>query len=236
MKKFTLCDDFLALFPDACFGILVANGVSNVAEDTAVYETMLREAEKQAKVHVREEEFSENPVVAEWRAAYRKFKTKKGARCSVEALLKRAQTGNQLNTISPVVDLYNCISLKYGFPAGGEDIDTFEGDLRLTMANGDEEFYLIGSEENEPPYQGEVVYKDNAGAVCRCFNWREAKRTMLTEDSKNMFLIIEAVNHDRMEALQTAMSELAANVEKYTGATVRQTIVDKNNPETIIEE
>ena len=32
---------------------------------------------------------------------------------------------------------------------------------------------------------GEVVYKDNAGAICRCFNWREAVRTMLQDHTKN---------------------------------------------------
>ena len=73
-------------------------------------------------------------------------------------------------------------------------MDSFEGDLRLTTAAGDEQFVPLGSSENEPPYPGEIIYKDDKGAVCRCWNWREAQRTMLTEKTKNAFLCIELVD------------------------------------------
>ena len=46
----------------------------------------------------------------------------------------------------------------------------------------------LGTDENSPPYEGEIVYKDDVGAVCRCWNWRESVRTMLTENTKNSFL------------------------------------------------
>jgi DNA/RNA-binding domain of Phe-tRNA-synthetase-like protein len=81
---------------------------------------------------------SENPVIREWREAYQKFKTKKGARSSIEALLSRVKKGNALGTINPLVDIYNAISLRFGLPCGGEDIDTFAGTVRLTTATGTE--------------------------------------------------------------------------------------------------
>ena len=43
----------------------------------------------------------------EWRQAFTKFKTKKGARSSIEALLKRVSQGRECNLINPLVDLYN---------------------------------------------------------------------------------------------------------------------------------
>jgi DNA/RNA-binding domain of Phe-tRNA-synthetase-like protein len=79
-------------------------------------------------------------VIAVWREAFRKFKTRKGARASIEALLKRVQNGGRIGNINPLVDIYNSISLKYGLPCGGEDMDTFSGDLRLTTADGSEPF------------------------------------------------------------------------------------------------
>jgi len=66
---------------------------------------------------------------------------------------------------NPVVDIYNSISLRYGLPCGGEDVDTFVGDVRLTQANGTEPFLPLGSDDNAPPYEGEIVYKDDAGAI-----------------------------------------------------------------------
>ena len=45
----------------------------------------------------------------------------------------------------------------------------------------------------------EVIYYDDEGAVCRCLNWREAQRTMLTEDSQNVVAVMEAINPEQIE-------------------------------------
>ena len=156
----------------------------------------------------------------------------KGARCSIEALLKRVSKGGHIGTINPLVDIYNGISLKYGVPVGGEDIDKFDGDNRLAIADGTEEFITLGSEKSEPPYPGEVVYKDNAGAICRCFNWRETVRTMLTEDTVNAFMIIESVSGQESDKLNAALDELAGLIEKELGGEVKKQIVDRDHPQT----
>ena len=134
------------------------------------------------------------------------------------------------------MDIYNGISLKYGVPVGGEDIDKFQGDNRLTVADGSEEFITYGSDKSEPPYLGEVVYKDDAGAICRCFNWRESVRTMLTEDTVNAFMCIETVAGERDDVLDAALDELKTLIEKELGGTVEKHILTKDCPEVIIAE
>ena len=52
---------------------------------------LLIEANKKALKWV-----SADPIIKSWRQTFQKFKTKKGARCSVENLLKRAKQFNQL--------------------------------------------------------------------------------------------------------------------------------------------
>ena len=173
MKKFIMDKDFTDLFPQAKIGILVCEGIDGKVKDENRYMPYLAEAMQACKKHIANLEFTANPVIATWREAFRKFKTKKGARCSIEAMLKRVFNGNEIGSIIPLVDIYNGISLTYGVPIGGEDIDKFDGDVHLTLANGSEEFVTYGSDKSEPPYPGEVVYKDNAGAICRCWNWRE---------------------------------------------------------------
>jgi DNA/RNA-binding domain of Phe-tRNA-synthetase-like protein len=234
MKKFTVCNDFKSIFPDACFGIVVVKNAKNTTTDNAVFEQLLRSAEKESEKYTLLEPLSANPVVAEWREAFTKFKTKKGARASIEALLKRVKQGGQLRSISPIVDVYNSISLNYGVSCGAEDIDTFDGDLLLTIANGNEAFCLIDSEENQPPHAGEIVYKDNAGAVCRCFNWRESKRTMITEKSRNVFMIIEMPNSDRIETLKNAIDEMAHLVSKHISDEITTHILTKENSSIVI--
>ncbi len=236
MKKFIMEDKFFEIFPDSRIGILVCNGIDNTIKDEEKYAPWLKECQAIAAEHIDNPEFTANPIIRTWRDAFYKFKTKKGARCSIEALLKRVAKGNQIGTINPLVDIYNGISLKYGVPVGGEDIDKFDGDNRLTVADGDEEFVTYGSDKSEPPYPGEVVYKDNAGAICRCFNWRESVRTMLTEETENAFMIIETVAGERADILDLALDEMKAMIEEELGGTVTKHMADAANPEVIIEE
>jgi len=231
MKRFIIGKEFWAVFPKAKIGVIVCNDIDNSLRNTEVYEEMLHSAEQEAKRFFTEAEFSSNPVVAVWREAFQKFKTKKGVRASIEALLKRVYNGNHIGTINPLVDIYNSISLRYGMPCGGEDIDTFVGNIRLTKAIGDEAFLPIGSEENAPPYEGEIIYKDDAGAICRCWNWREAQRTMLTENTRNAFLCVELVDETRAEEYSKALHELEELVSKHLGGTAKLFFLDIHHPE-----
>lgn len=234
MKKFIIEKELLNIFPEVEIGILVCNGIENHIVDENKYADYLKKAQAEAKKHIMAEEFTANPIIRTWRDAFYKFKTKKGARCSIEALLKRISQGKEIGCINPLVDLYNGISMKYGVPVGGEDIDKFVGDVKLTLAAGGEEFITYGSDESDPPAEGEVVYKDDKGAICRCFNWREGVRTMLTEDTKNAFMIIETVDGNSHECLDAALDELKALIEKELGATVTKHFVNAASPEMII--
>ncbi|EGT0697046.1 TPA: B3/B4 domain-containing protein [Clostridium perfringens] len=234
MKKFIIEDDFWELFPNAKIGIITCNGIDNTIKDENQYKDMISQGEKEALTHLPNEEFSSNEVIKVWRDAFKKFKTKKGARSSIEALLKRVSTGKGLGTINPLVDIYNSTSLKYAMPCGGEDMDKFIGDIRLTKATGDESFITLGSDKSEPPYEGEIVYKDDEGAICRCWNWRESVRTMLTEDTKNAFLCIELVDENREKEFENALKELSQLVEENLGGKSEISILHINNKEAII--
>ncbi len=187
---------------------------------TPAAQALLAQACLDAKQYLMVEQVSQNPVVAVWRDAFSKFKTKKGVRSSIEALLKRIDKGVGVGSINPVVDLYNAVSLRYGLPSGVEDIDSFVGDLRLTVTAGGDGFLALGDPEPDPTLPGEVCYLDDVGAVCRCWNWRDGQRTMATEKTKNAFMIIECVDPTRREALEGAMAELAKGVRDDLGGTV----------------
>lgn len=229
MSKFIIENDFLEIFPNVKIGIITCYGIDNSINEENKYVELISEAQKSALSFLSNDVLSENDVVKVWREAFTKFKTKKGARSSIEALLKRSKSGNTLGTINPLVDIYNSISLKYAFPCGGEDIDTFVGNVKLTLASGDEEFITYGSDKSEPPLVGEVVYKDNAGAICRCWNWRESVRTMLTPETKNAFLCIELVDLSREDEFNCALKELKDLVVEELGGSATINILDNNN-------
>ena len=235
MKKFVIEDDFWSLFPSIRIGVVVCYGIDNTIKDKETYKEMILNSEKEALKYLQNAEFSSNEVIKVWRESFKKFKTKKGARSSIEALLKRVHNGNHLGTINPLVDIYNCISLRYALPCGGEDIDTFASDIRLTKAFGNENFVTLGTDKSEPPYEGEIIYKDNEGAICRCWNWREAVRTMLTENTTKAFLCIELTDESRLIEFQDALKELAKAVQDNLGGTSKISILDINNKKVVIE-
>lgn len=235
MKKFIVENDFWNIFPNAKIGIITCIGIDNSMKDKDKYRDMIYSAENEALKFLKNEDFSSNEVIKIWRDAFRKFKTKKGARSSIEALLKRVYNGNHLGTINPLVDIYNSISLRYGLPCGGEDIDSFIGDIRLTKAIGNENFITLGTDKNMPPYEGEIVYKDNEGVICRCWNWRESVRTMLTENTKNAFLCIELIDERRLNELRDILNDLSRVIQNNLGGTCTISIIDINNKEIFIK-
>ncbi|WP_202707716.1 B3/B4 domain-containing protein [Sporosalibacterium faouarense] len=234
MKKFIIEDDFWSLFPNAKIGVIICSDIDNTIKDNEKYEQLISNAEEEALKYFKNPQFSSNEVIKVWREAFQKFKTKKGARSSIEALLKRVHNGKHIGTINPLVDIYNSISLKYALPCGGEDIEKFNGDIRLTKADGNESFVTLGTDKSEPPYEGEVIYKDNEGAICRCWNWRESVRTMLTENTKNAFLCIELVNENRIIEFENALEELEKVVQDNLGGKCKISILDINHREVLI--
>ena len=235
MKKIIIENDFWDIFPEAKIGVVVCRGINNFIQDDKKYENMILNAEKEAMNYLENVNFSDNEVIKVWRDAFKKFKTKKDARASIEALLKRIYNGNHLGTINPLVDIYNSISLSYALSCGGDDIDKFVGDIRLTKAVGNENFITLGSNESAQPYEGEIVYKDDKGAICRCLNWRESVRTMLTENTKNAILCMELVDNERIKDLKNALEELGGRIKDNLGGTYKIEILDINNKSTEIE-
>lgn len=231
MKKFIIEKDFWDVFPEAKIGVVICYDINNSLLNQEKYQSMTDEAQKQAKKFLTKENFSDNEVIRIWRDAYQKFKTKKGARSSIEALLKRVNNDNKINSINPLVDIYNTISLTFGLPCGGEDFDKIVGNLKLTKANGDENFIVLGNNENSLPYSGEIIYKDDEGAVCRCWNWREAVRTMLRPATTNAFLCLELVNKAQEIEFNAALKSLTTMVQDNLGGKCSFEILDINKQE-----
>ena len=115
-------------------------------------------------------------------------------------------------------------------PCGAEDSDAFDGDLILGITKGGDDFFALGDEEHSQTLEGELCYRDNKGAVCRCFNWRDGQRTMITENTKNAFSIMENLDPTRLEDLKAALALIGEYAQKYLGASVTTEILTQANP------
>ncbi|SET75991.1 B3/B4 domain-containing protein (DNA/RNA-binding domain of Phe-tRNA-synthetase) [Enterococcus malodoratus] len=219
MTKFIADPTFWEVFPEAQINVLIVKGISNQQkqENDPYLIDLLAKGKVAAKGFLLEETFSQNPVIAEWRGAFSQFKTKKGARSSIEALLKRVSQDREFHPINPLVDIYNSISLEFAVPCGGEDLQKIAGDIHLGQAVGGESFLPLGAEADAPALPGEIIYYDNEGAICRCLNWREAQRTMLTETTQEVIFFMESINSEQAQRANQAMQELKKRVAEYFG-------------------
>lgn len=220
MPSFIAEDSFWELFPTARLGVLRVSKLENSPRENEAISHALQEAHETALLHVPNETWTENEVIKRWREAFQKFKTKKGARASIESLLKRVSKGNTIGSINPLVDVYNAISLEYAVPVGGEDLAAVQGNIRLTLADGGEVFRPLGSDADDPALPEELVYKDDAGAICRCWNWREAERSMLTEATTDAVMVLEAVDNLTDDTFWAATEALGEAIRTHLGATV----------------
>lgn len=236
LNKVIVDQEFWDLFPDATVNIMFVNNFENdktsLTEDDR--DKMLQKAVKESAKYTGAEPFSSNPVIAQWRDAYKKLPKRKGARASVEALLKRASKGHHFAPINPLVDVYNSISMTYGVPVGIEDADHIAGDMHLGKAKGGEAFVSVGGNgenESDPAREGEIMYYDDEGAVCRSLNWRDGTRTQVNDDTKNAVIVIESVNAEQAARAKEAMSKLSELIKKYFNVeTTADYTLTKDNP------
>lgn len=222
-------DVFWDLFPKVQIGVVIVRGCDNAATTERPGALLATESAATAAA-LEGVDIASHAAVAPWRAAYACFGAKPSKfRSSIESLLRSAQAG-RLRSISPLVDLYNLVSLRHQLPCGGEDLATIVGDIQLTRASGGESFRTIGAERDEPPVPGEVIYADDAGAICRCFNWREADRTKLTVATTNALLVIEALADQPPDRLGAALVELADLVSSLTGGVDQTAVLHRARP------
>lgn len=241
MRKFIVDENFWKIFPTAKIAVLTVKNVKELVQldekSAAEIKQLLDDANKKAKKYLPSDVISENPVIRVWREAYAKFPTKKGARCSIESLLKRVLHDHPVKTIAPTVDITNAISLKYAFPIGAENIDAFVGDIHVGIMKGGEDFWPIGSDKPEPPLAGEIAYYDEAGVICRCWNWRDGKRTEVTDETTTEFMAMECIEPERYSQLEEAIDELEDLLRRYVGAeTMYKAILDKEHSEMNIQD
>ncbi|MDO4872121.1 MAG: phenylalanine--tRNA ligase beta subunit-related protein [bacterium] len=232
MKKVVIDQNFFEVFPESKIYLLHLKGINNQINeaDDPFFAKMLAEASQSAQKFFVEETFSENSVVKVWREAFSKFKTKKGARSSIENLLKRAAQGRTFSPINPLVDIYNSVSLEFALPCGGEDLAKIDGDLHLGKAQGGESFLPLGETEDSPALPEEIIYYDNSGAICRCLNWREAQRTMLTPETQNAILVIETINSEQQARAEQAIEKLRMRAKDFFGVDGEKFELSKENP------
>ncbi|TCG08743.1 hypothetical protein BZM27_10130 [Paraburkholderia steynii] len=210
------------IYPEATIAVIVALGLSN-GPTNAKSSKALADATVALRAAVDTDGLRDHPKIACWHEIYKRFNAKpRKYPCSVEALARRAlRPESAVPTINRLVDFYNALSLRHLVPIGGEDLNALQGVLELRPATGRESFDIADdSSSNEVivPEQ-EVIWTDDLGVTCRRWNWRQGRRTRLTEETQNAYFIVDTVvpSTGGMEIMQI-VKELTDVLRVHGGA------------------
>jgi DNA/RNA-binding domain of Phe-tRNA-synthetase-like protein len=198
------------LRPDYRALLLTADGLDGGPSD-ATSERILAAAEATAHRQLDGQPPEQLPHPAAWREAYRAFGAKpQRTRPSVEALLRRLDPDG-LPRIDRITDAYNAVSIAHLLPLGGEDRAAYAGPARLVRAEGGEPFDTTtgGEPAVEHPDRGEVVWRDDDGATCRRWNWRQCTRTRITTATTSALFILDVLDPMTDDAAHAAADALA---------------------------
>ncbi|MGD9117988.1 MAG: phenylalanine--tRNA ligase beta subunit-related protein [Dehalococcoidia bacterium] len=226
--------EVFAKFPNYIRGVVIARGVDNHGENKKLIE-MLSEVVAKATQDESLQQIKSHPRIANWRQAYTDFGTNPNKfYCSIESLGRRARRGDQLPYINTLVALFNYFSLKHMVPSGGDDLHAVDGDLRLTIAKGDEPFTPLNADTVEYPPEGEVIYVDNSRVMCRRWNWRQGDHTKLLPETKDVAINVDCLPPVAKGEAGAITEELANLVKEFCGGEVKRLLLDAENNEAEI--
>ena len=211
-------------------GIVLAYNVTNGPTSDELV-SLLRSAEEGLRQQLTMETLTEHPRIKAWRDAFRLFGAKPSEfRSSIEAMTRRALRSDQLPAINTLVDIGNVVSLRSIVPVGGHSIDTLEDDIWLRPARGTETFTAFGSDVEEHPNPGEIIFAEGDTVLCRRWVWRQGNRTLTLPETRNIEFNIDALPPVSVEETENICKSVVELVQKFCGGQARYEILSAEHP------
>ena len=219
MRNIIVAQEVFDLVPEFFRGVVIVESITNHVHLEAVAALLRQVVAQQAAVDI-----AQDPRLMSWDAAHRKFGSNPNKfPPSIKALRKRIKSNPELPYINSAVALFNYISLKYGLPCGGDDVDHIAGDLVLGLSDGTEPFLALGADKPEVPAPGEVIYYDShtRTVMCRRWNWRNGAQTKIEASTRRMVINIDCLPPITRDTGIQARDELADLLIRHCAARLR---------------
>jgi len=217
-------------FPGYSRGVVVIDDVHNGPSSPDLV-SQLRTAESAVRNTFDLDDLANQPSIASWREAYRSFGAKPSKfRPSMEALMRRVLRGEALRSITSLVDIGTIISLRHHLPSGGHAIDVVTNDLSLRPATGQETFMAFGSDQQEAPEAGEIVFTEGDIVLTRRWTWRQATHTLLAPETTSVEFNVDGLPPTSRDCVKTACEEIAELVQTYCGGTAHCHVLTEHSP------
>jgi lysyl-tRNA synthetase class 1 len=208
-------------YPSASVGFAHIQGLSIKTSDPKL------EAERQSLLSELEglttEQINTFPEILSYRKMYKEMGVDwHSRRPSPEALLRRIATGKGLYpAVNTCVDAYNLAVMKYRVSSGAFDASKLKLPVSIKIAAGGEKEFFLG-DKTEPTVlkPGEVSYVDQIGPYNMDYNYRDAIRTSVTLDTKDIWINVDGVYDITPEKVMEVLEENIRLIQKYCGGVV----------------
>lgn len=230
--QYSVDPEIFVRFPGFTRMVVAAEGVDNTREVPELV-SLLHQCEEETR-RDELEDYRAHPALAAWCSVFTAMGLNPNRYPpSVVNLVKRVRGGKALPFINPLVAMFNCVSLRYLTPCGGDDCAVIQGDLRLGLASGNEIYVPLGQpEQQENPPAGEVIYYDtgNLDVFCRAWCWKNGDRSKLTATTTAAVINVDAMAPVESSHVEQAAEALAQLVRDHTGARTRIFSLTAENP------
>ncbi len=163
----------------------------------------------------------EYPEVKSYRKLYKEMGVDwHSRRPSPEALLRRVALNKGLYTINTCVDSYNLVVMSDRVSVGAFVADKVKFPTSLRFAKEGEEILLLGDSEPTKYTNRELAYFDQDGGYNMDFNYRDAQRTMVTENTKSVWINVDGIYDVTPEKVEKALNNSIENIIKYCGGSI----------------
>lgn len=231
MTIFRYHPDILARYPNVVGGIILAHGLSNGPTPHSLL-VAYQEEQQTVKQRLGSTPLSKIESLAAWRNAMRGFGIDPTQyRSAAEALLRRLTKKGDIPSINTLVDLGNLVSIRYALPVAVIDTRTVHGPVTVHFADGSERYTTLGTDEEEHPVKGEVIFSDDDKLViARRWCWRQSESSAAQNDSTDVIITVEAHHDTAHQDIAAALKDLRELLSTYAAGTFKEGILGKNNP------
>ncbi|MGE5543118.1 MAG: B3/4 domain-containing protein [Bacillota bacterium] len=237
MTRFIVHSEIFDAFPEACFGVVVAELEGDGSRRPSLQDGLNAETARVRSMLKSVEDVRAHPNVVVWRDAFTRLGWNPNRfPSSIEALLSRVAKGGALPAINPVVDAANVVSLRNLIPIGAHDMGTFAGDIEIRMSREGDLFIPFGHPEPEPVPPGELVYASGNQVRTRRWVWRQSEVGKILPSTARVFFPVDGFTGRTDESVRRARGDLAAVCRDVLGAiAVRELWVDSGSPSVDLE-
>lgn len=216
---FSIHPDVVKIFPSVCVGFAIIKGVTISKSNPALQKE--KEEVLKSLEGLTTEKLGLYPEIISYRKLYKQMGVDwHSRRPSPEALLRRVALGKGIYSINTCVDAYNLIVMRHRVSIGAFDCDRVKFPTILQFAKEYDEILLLGEEKPTKYSPRELAYYDKNGGYNIDFNFRDARRTAVTENTKNLLINVDGIYDITPEKIKEVLKESVEIILKYCGGEV----------------